>query len=95
MMLIPDNIKIPTLDDELPDDPICQVKLIHPMSSYVYYVIAFDGEDLLYGWVPSPFAELGYASLSEMSRTEVLGFTIERDRNFKPTPLSEVQALHQ
>lgn len=51
---------------------------------------------LFFGWVVGCEAELGYFSLSELESVRgPLGLGIERDLNFAPKPLSEVQRLHR
>ena len=85
--------KLPPLyQAEGEDDPVVICKFFHPRSSWTWYAIEFDGEDLFFGLVKGHFVELGYFSLSEMEAfRDSWGLGIERDRHFKPTRLSEVR----
>jgi len=75
------------------EDPIVRVKFFTPDSNWTWYATEFDGEDLFFGLVDGFEKELGYFSLAELSTTRgPLGLPIERDRYFKPCPLSEVAA---
>lgn len=72
-------------------DPLAICKFFHPRSSWTWYAIEFDGEDLFFGLVEGHFTELGYFSLSELeSFRDSWGLGIERDLHFEPTPLSEL-----
>ena len=49
-------------------------------------------EDItFFGWVDGDYPEMGPFSLNEMEATRVNGLPMERDRHFKPQPLSKVQ----
>lgn len=75
-------------------DPVVQVKFFTPWTSWTWYAMEFDGEDIFFGLVDGQDAELGYFSLSELQSVRGPGgLTIERDIHFKPTPLSEVKQL--
>ena len=84
--------KLPPLyatEDE--EDPLLVCKFFHPRSNWTWYAIEFDGEDLFFGLVEGHVAELGYFSLRELEAfSDAWGLGIERDRHFKPVPLSEV-----
>ena len=71
-------------------DPLCVVKFFHCMSNWTWYVTEFSPEEgLFFGKVVGHETELGYFSLAELESIKVRGLGIERDRGFKPKPLSE------
>lgn len=77
-------------------DPLVICKFFYPDFSWTWYAIEFDGEDIFYGYVAGFECELGGFSLSELlSNRGKLGCPIERDRYFKPMPLSKVRELHE
>ena len=77
-------------------DPLVVCKFFYPDFHWTWYAIEFDGRDIFFGYVAGDFPELGYFSLSELlSNRGTLGLPIERDRFFRPTPLSEVRKLHE
>lgn len=89
--------KLPALysQSEVPD-PMVQVKFFTPDSNWTWYATEFDGKDTFFGWVVGFEKELGYFSLSELeSARGPMNLAIERDKWFKPMPLSEVKKLHQ
>ena len=94
MNLIPKNLKnrIPKLyETEDTGDPTVWVKLFFPDFHWTWYITEYDGEDLCFGLVAGAVAELGYFRLSELrSARGQFGCCIERDRHFRPCPLSEV-----
>lgn len=72
-------------------DPIVRVKFFTPDAQWTWYAIEFDGEDIFFGYVEGLENELGTFSLSELEEVRgVLGLPVERDKFFKPCPLSEV-----
>lgn len=74
-------------------DPIVQCKFFYPDFQWTWYAIAFDGEDIFFGFVDGDFPELGDFSLRELLATRgKWGLPIERDRHFKPCRLSELRA---
>jgi hypothetical protein len=75
------------------DDPIVHAKLFTPDSSWTWYITEYDPEQrLCYGLVHGHEAELGYFSLAELEAVRgPLGLSIERDRFFKPTPISKLK----
>jgi hypothetical protein len=92
MILLPDELaaRLPALGaTEHEADPVVRVKFFTPMSSWTWYVLEYDPEQrLFFGLVDGFEEELGYFSLAEL---ESLGWRIERDLYFKPTPLSGVR----
>lgn len=98
MELLPESIRKqlpPLYSQEGQEDPLVYVKFFHPLSTWTWYGIEFDGTDIFYGWVNGDFPELGYFSLSELASVDVMEVKIERDVHFEPMRLSEVKALHQ
>jgi hypothetical protein len=96
MMLLTQAIlkKLPKIgSQETIEDPIAQVKFFYPCGSWTCYVIEFDGQDELFCKTVTdacPEGELGYASLKEISAAKgLMGLGIERDKWFKPTPISQ------
>ena len=70
-------------------DPLVRVKFFALVSSWTWYVLEYDPEQrLFFGLVDGFEKELGYFSLAEL---ESLGWRIERDLYFKPTPLSSLR----
>jgi Protein of unknown function (DUF2958) len=73
-------------------DAIVYVKFFTPDSNWTWYATEFDGEDLFFGLVQGFEEELGYFSLGELQEYRgALGIGIERDLDFKPTPLSLIR----
>ena len=74
-------------------DPMVVCKFFTPDSSFTWFILEFDGDDLLFCKVYShlcPDGELGYSLLSEIESVRgALGLGIERDLYFKPKRLSE------
>lgn len=72
-------------------DPTIVCKFFTPDSNWTWYAIEFDGDDAFYGLVDGFEKELGYFSLKELETTRAGAFhlPIERDRWFKPKPLSK------
>lgn len=74
-------------------DPMIYCKFFTPDSSWTWYVMAFDGKDIFFGYVDGFFPELGSFSLAELQSVRgKLGLPIERDLYFEPCRLSELQA---
>jgi len=102
MILLTKEIRknLPALySQENNEDPIVQVKFFDPTGSFTWYATEFDGEDLFFGKVFSsmcPDGELGYFRLSELEHCKdgirgLKSLPIERDRWFKPQPLSQIK----
>ena len=85
--------KIPKLySQETEKDPIVHAKYFTPDSSWTWYVLEFDGEDIFFGYVDGFEPELGYFSLSELESVRgPMGLEIERDLHWQPKRLSEVE----
>ena len=96
MKLLTDELRKqlpPLYSQENVEDPMVICKFFDPCGSFTWFIIEFDGEDLLFCKVYShlcPDGELGYSSLSEIESVRgALGLGIERDLYFKPKRLSE------
>jgi hypothetical protein len=77
--------------DSQGEEAIAYVKFFCPGSHWVWYVIAFDGDDTFFGFVRGDYPEFGTFSLSELEQLRSgLSLPVERDRFFKPTPLREL-----
>lgn len=75
-------------------NPICQVKLFTPDSTFTWYIIEFSKADVTtcYGYVQGLESELGYFTLEELESVHgPLGLAIERDMWFKPTSFSDIK----
>lgn len=71
------------------EELVAQVKFFYPDFGWTWYGIAYDGEDLFFGLVDGFEKELGDFALSELLTTRgKLGCAIERDRYFRPTPVT-------
>ena len=74
------------------EDKVGQVKFFTPDSSWTWYAVEFDGEDLFFGLVDGFEKEWGYFSLAELSSVRgPLGLPIERDKWFSPTRIGDLQ----
>lgn len=72
-------------------DPTVQVKFFTPDAQWTWYAYEFDGKDIFFGYVKGIENELGTFSLSELQQVRgSLNLAVERDKWFKPCPLSEV-----
>lgn len=72
-------------------DPMVRVKFFTPDSNWTWFAYEFDGDDILFGYVKGLENELGTFSLRELEELKgPLGLPVERDRYFKPCPLSGV-----
>ncbi|MBE0536845.1 MAG: DUF2958 domain-containing protein [Phycisphaerae bacterium] len=94
MELITARDKLPTLyGQENVADPIVHARLFDPCGSFTWFVLEFDGNDLMFTFVTSnlcPEGEFGYTSLSELkSVRNRFGLGIERDIHFDQKPLSK------
>jgi Protein of unknown function (DUF2958) len=77
-------------------DPLVVCKFFTPDSSWTWYVLEFDGEDVFFGLVICFEQELGYFSLSELQAARgPLGLPVERDLHFQTTRLSVIRSWHR
>ena len=68
------------------------MKFFTPWTSWTWYGLEFDGDDIFFGLVDGLECELGYFSISELESIRGPGgLRIERDLYFKPTPLKKLQ----
>lgn len=92
--LLPESIRStlpPLYRSEGVKDPTVQVKLFHPASSWTWWVLEFDGEDMLFGIVDGFVREWGYFSLGELEGIRgPLGAQVERDESFTPCKVSQL-----
>jgi len=70
------------------------LKLFDPGGRLTLYVLEYDGDDLMFGYMKSPLGpdrdEFGYTSLAELrSIRNRLGLPLERDAHWTPVPLAE------
>ena len=92
-LLTKENIKrLPALySTEKTEDPVAVVKFFTPWANWTWYATEFDGDDTFFGRIDGHESELGYFSLDELKSVRGrFGLKIERDRGFRPTPLSEL-----
>ncbi len=83
--------KLPTLD-EIDKDPLVYIKYFHPLSSWTWYVCAFDPEREVFTGLVDGFAvEWGDFSIREMQEIRLLGLKIERDLHFDTIRLSKLK----
>jgi len=85
--------KIPKLySQEEVSDPTVVAHYFTPYGRGDWFVIEWDGEDMMYGLADLGYPELGYFSLSELESAYRGGLPlVERDLYWTPVPLSEVQ----
>ena len=77
--------------DKLGGKAIAYVKFFTPDSSWTWWAIEFDGQDIFFGLVEGHVKELGYFSLSELqSLRGPLGLPVERDLYWQPKRLEEI-----
>lgn len=84
----------PLHSQENEDDPTVWVRYFCPWNQWTWYGIEYDEKrGLFFGYVEGDFREMGYFPLSELQELcGPAGLRIERDRFFKPQPLSVVKA---
>ena len=85
--------KLPKLQETAHEiDPMVQCKLFLPGTGWTWYVIEFDGENLMYGYVIGLERELGYFSFKEIESVRgPMMIGVERDLYFSPKPLSKIR----
>ena len=67
------------------------VKLFTPWSNWTWYVIEFDGDDVMYTFCVGFEAEFGYSSLKELNSVRSpLGLPVEQDLYFEPAAIREI-----
>ncbi len=72
-------------------DPIAIVRFFMPDSPWAWYATEFDGRDTVFGFVDGDARVFQHFSLRQLvGARDHLGLPIERDRAFRPTPLSQI-----
>jgi hypothetical protein len=89
---VPAWVQLPGLySTENETDPLAVIKLFTPDSSWTWYLLEHDGEDLAFGLVVGFDTEFGYVSLGELRDVKgKLGLRVERDLWFRPTPVTQL-----
>ncbi len=74
-------------------NPTAYVRFYEMRAGWVWYVIEYDGDDSLYGYVVGFEREYGCFNLSELESIDwPVGPGVRCDRTFTPTPMREVVA---
>lgn len=99
MKLIIKSLRLPSLGStEAEKDPVVRCKLFTPFSGWTWLLTEYDPKThTAFGFCyDASFpvgAELGYVSIEELESLRFCGVpAVERDRWFKPKPLSEAKA---
>jgi hypothetical protein len=72
-------------------EKVAYAKLFDPGSTWVWYVMEYDGIDTCFGLVVGHETEFGYFSLNELSRLRFREIpVIERDMHFRPTQAQDL-----
>jgi hypothetical protein len=76
------------------DDKIVGLKLFCPYNGWEWYIVEFDGSDILFGYVKGAESEWAYFSLNELARLTVLGClpAVERECHFNPMRFGDIVA---
>ena len=85
--------KVPPLysQEHLGSKALAVVKFFTPDSSWTWYGVSWDGQDIFFGLADGHEKELGYFSLSELRKVRgALGLPVERDLYWKPKTLEEI-----
>jgi len=70
---------------------VALAKLFTPSSSWTWFIVEGDGEDICFGLVDGHEKELGYFSLKELESVRgPFGLPIERDIHWQPKTLEEI-----
>lgn len=98
--LLDDEIraKLPPLasTETLGLEAIALVKFFAPDSHWIWYVVEFDGDDMLFGLMAGFEIELGYFSLTDLEDVpDPSRPPIERDLYYEPKTLAELKRLHE
>ena len=72
-------------------DPTAHLRWFTPDAHWTWWILEYDPDErLAFGLVRGHDTELGYVALAEVEAVRgTLGLRVERDLNFKPTPLSQ------
>jgi len=95
LLLTKENRKaLPALystEDVPEEEKVIVVKFFTPWTSWTWYAVEFDGEDLFFGLVDGHEREWGYFSLTELQSVRgPWGLKIERDLHFPPTKVKDL-----
>jgi hypothetical protein len=72
------------------------LKFALPENNAIWYVVEFDGEDLLHGLIVDDEIELCYFSLQELeNQKSIFGDIVERDDDYIPQSLIELIEFHK
>jgi hypothetical protein len=95
--LLPDELRKslpPLYAQENVEDPIAHIRFFTPDSNWVWYATegSQEGDDFIFfGFVIGFEKEWGYFALSELTSAQgPSGLKIERDLNFQPIPLRQI-----
>jgi len=89
-------LKLYETEDTPLEEKMVVVKFFTPDSSWIWYAVEFDGEDLFFGLVDGLEKEWGYFSLKELqSARGPLGLPIEWDLYFEPTKIKDIKGLNE
>ena len=76
------------------EEKVVIAKFFTPDSSWTWYAVEFDGDDLFWGLVDGFEKEWGYFSLNELQSVRgKLGLPIERDLYFGQPKIKEIPGL--
>jgi hypothetical protein len=83
----------PLYSQENNPDPLALIRFVDTLGDWSWYAIEFDGDNLFFGLVLGFERELGYFTLAEFEEVNrAAGFArIQRDKDFRPTPVREIQ----
>ncbi len=83
-------------EQEEQEEKMAWCKFFNPCGAATWWVMEYDRRDTFFGYADMGCPEYGYISLSELRDIKVMGgiMSIERDRMFHPTPMSEIVKLH-
>jgi hypothetical protein len=92
-----DRLPLPFTPEGESYDALAQVKLAQPGGQRVWYVSAFDRDDLCFGLIVETDISYDYFSLSDLERLrDPTGHPlVQRDPTFTPTALRDLQERHE
>jgi len=79
---------------EFAEDPLVHAVFFFPGSGWTWFVTEgqpSEGDFIFFGYVIGLESEWGYFALSELEEIDIHGIRVERIRDFKPTPISELK----
>ena len=77
-------------------NPLALCKFFTPDSSWTWYVVEFDGDDICYGLVDGLDVEFSTFRISELEAVRGhLGLPVERDLYFTATPVTTLYNNHR